>query len=417
MPSTLTFAARVYPPVRGLSATVGVDVGLTGTSTFVRELAANKPYDVRLAVAYALDPEPLRERVEVEVERKVQLQPPLRARIDGRVVDRETGAPVEAAAVAYPDLDLTTQQTDAGGRFVSYALDGGEVVLAVSHPDYEARRCTASLPPARPQPPAAADASQQPASPTPAIRPSAPPAQPAPPGTAPASPSAGPAGEGPRVALRCELTPRPRVGALQGRVDNDGGKPVADAEVILSGASSHTLRTDPAGAFAMPQLPAGDYSIRVEAEGYLIKLVSAQVPPGQTVTPVITLLPKPKQAQVQLTQEEVRIRRQIFFKTGSAEIRPRSDALLSEIADVLLRNPQVEHVEIQGHTDNTGTPELNQDLSQRRAEAVRDWLVNAGVEPQRLTARGYGDTRPLMPNLTDRNRARNRRVQFIIREP
>ena len=89
--------------------------------------------------------------------------------------------------------------------------------------------------------------------------------------------------------------------------------------------------------------------------------------------------------------------------------------MLSELADSLLRNAEITELEIQGHTDNRGGRQHNQDLSQRRAEAVRTWLVNAGVASSRLSARGYGQDRPLAPNITARNRARNRRVQFMIR--
>jgi outer membrane protein OmpA-like peptidoglycan-associated protein len=85
-----------------------------------------------------------------------------------------------------------------------------------------------------------------------------------------------------------------------------------------------------------------------------------------------------------------------------------------EVADVLIRNPDLELVEIQGHTDNRGDHALNMRLSQQRAESVQQWLTEHGVEPARLTAKGYGPTRPLAPNITQRNRARNRRVQFKI---
>jgi outer membrane protein OmpA-like peptidoglycan-associated protein len=81
---------------------------------------------------------------------------------------------------------------------------------------------------------------------------------------------------------------------------------------------------------------------------------------------------------------------------------------------VLARNPQVQRLEVQGHTDNRGTPAHNLQLSQQRAETVVRWLVGFGIEPARLEAKGYGDERPLVPNLTTENRARNRRVQFII---
>ena len=73
-------------------------------------------------------------------------------------------------------------------------------------------------------------------------------------------------------------------------------------------------------------------------------------------------------------------------------------------------------MEIQGHTDNTGTREHNLQLSDARASSVKKWLVEAGVDTNRLVAKGYGQDRPIAPNVTAANRTRNRRVQFIILE-
>jgi outer membrane protein OmpA-like peptidoglycan-associated protein len=117
---------------------------------------------------------------------------------------------------------------------------------------------------------------------------------------------------------------------------------------------------------------------------------------------------------VLLTSREVKIGMQVLFMPGSADIDPRSTSLLSEVADVLARNAQLKRVQVQGHTDNRGDPARNRELSQRRAEAVAQWLVNAGVDPARLEAKGYGDEQPLAPNITAENRAKNRRVQFVI---
>ena len=89
---------------------------------------------------------------------------------------------------------------------------------------------------------------------------------------------------------------------------------------------------------------------------------------------------------------------------------------MTEIADVLIRNPRIKRVEIQGHTDNTGTPEHNKQLSEQRADSVRLWLTQHGVTGDRLVARGFGQEKPLVPNVTAQNRSRNRRVQFQIVE-
>jgi outer membrane protein OmpA-like peptidoglycan-associated protein len=230
----------------------------------------------------------------------------------------------------------------------------------------------------------------------------------------PAHPAHAHGAQGP--SMRCPLVPRPRQGAIKGRVTSEAGEPVSSAMLELAGPTTLRLSSDPLGQFVQLQVPTGSYALRAEAEGYLLRMVNVDIIAGQTVDVPVVLVPKPKQAQVVLTAEEVRIRQQVYFKTNSAEISSKSNALLTEIADVLLRNPQVKLVEIQGHTDNTGNPVINRTLSQLRAEAVRTWLVTAGVAPGRLTAKGYGDERPLLPNLTERARARNRRVQMVIRE-
>src|SRR5690606_13099793 len=125
---------------------------------------------------------------------------------------------------------------------------------------------------------------------------------------------------------------------------------------------------------------------------------------------------QPRNPLVRIRARQITIRRQVNFATDSADILPESDALLSEVADVILRHPELTRIQIQGHTDNRGGEQHNQDLSQRRAEAVRDWLVRAGVDASRLEARGFGQSEPLVPNITASNRARNRRVQFVILE-
>ena len=103
----------------------------------------------------------------------------------------------------------------------------------------------------------------------------------------------------------------------------------------------------------------------------------------------------------------------IQFETGKATIKKTSHPLLNQIANVFIENPTYK-VEVQGHTDNVGKPEYNQDLSERRAQAVRKYLVDAGVPAEQMTAHGYGDTMPIEDNKTAKGRALNRRVEFVI---
>ncbi|MHB8623152.1 MAG: OmpA family protein [Sulfuricaulis sp.] len=104
---------------------------------------------------------------------------------------------------------------------------------------------------------------------------------------------------------------------------------------------------------------------------------------------------------------------QTTFDSGSTTIKPGFYATMDKIADVLLHYDKTLLVVI-GHTDNLGSNQFNQALSQRRAKAVNDYLLNRGVLVQRLTYRGRGASSPLAPNATEAGRRLNRRVEIII---
>lgn len=105
----------------------------------------------------------------------------------------------------------------------------------------------------------------------------------------------------------------------------------------------------------------------------------------------------------------------INFASGSAEIPQYSQPFLNRSAEVIKMAPGGMTIEIAGHTDNTGDPAVNLALSQQRAEAVRAYLVQQGVPDTSLTAKGYGDTKPVASNDTDEGRFRNRRIEFAAR--
>lgn len=102
----------------------------------------------------------------------------------------------------------------------------------------------------------------------------------------------------------------------------------------------------------------------------------------------------------------------VSFDTGKATIRPDSAKTLDEAAAALQAVGGLK-VEVGGHTDNVGTPEANQRLSQERAQAVLAALVTRGVKADRMTAKGYGQTTPVADNRTEEGRAKNRRVELV----
>jgi uncharacterized protein (TIGR03382 family) len=120
--------------------------------------------------------------------------------------------------------------------------------------------------------------------------------------------------------------------------------------------------------------------------------------------------------RVRLSATRLEILEKVFFQNNRAAIQRRSHPLLRDVAQVLVAHPEIEHVRVEGHSDDKGNDTYNLELSQRRAEEVVAFLVKQGVAKERLEAVGYGETKPLVPNDNNRNRATNRRVEFNIIE-
>ena len=103
----------------------------------------------------------------------------------------------------------------------------------------------------------------------------------------------------------------------------------------------------------------------------------------------------------------------IFFETDEAELLPRSFAELNKLLEIMERHPDMV-IQVNGHTDSRGTDAYNQELSERRARAVVDYLVAQGLEAGRAAYRGFGSSRPVADNGSEGGRQRNRRVEFVI---
>jgi len=290
-------------------------------------------------------------------------------RVLGRVVEAGTDVPVAGATVTQKARALSPLQTMDDGRFIVDRLDAGAIRFEIERDGYLPGHCETTIPE-----------------------------------------------KGGDVHLVCQVAALARLGALSGQVKTENGKPIGGAAVEIDGPKTTRVTSSDDGSFGAVDLPEGTYRLRVDAEGFLMQMLEIEIEAQDTAMPKVILIKKPKRSLVTLSNKEIVISQQVRFETNSADIVASSDPLLREIADVFLRNPHVQLVEIQGHTDNTGGAERNKVLSQERAEAVKTWLVNAGVPEERLEAKGYGPDHPLGSNKTAADRAKNRRVQLIIRK-
>jgi OOP family OmpA-OmpF porin len=212
------------------------------------------------------------------------------------------------------------------------------------------------------------------------------------------------------------------------RLDSDGDG-VADAADRCPGtpggvkvdAQGCPLDSDGDGvADPMDKCPDTQAGVAVDAQGCPLDSDGDGVPDASDRCPdtpagsVVdaTGCPKPRATQsARVTAAGTWVYADIGFDSGKAVLTDSSMPVLQEITAALKANPQLE-VEIQGHTDNRGSTALNERLSQQRADAVRDYLVDQGIAPERLTAKGYGPHQPIVGNDTAEGRARNRRVEL-----
>jgi outer membrane protein OmpA-like peptidoglycan-associated protein len=124
----------------------------------------------------------------------------------------------------------------------------------------------------------------------------------------------------------------------------------------------------------------------------------------------------PGKSSVKITDSQLLISNKIYFDFDKAVIKEVSYPILDEVAEALNANPQIKKLQVDGHTDNEGTEEYNQQLSEDRAKAVMDYLVSKKVNSERLTYKGYGFSMPKASNRTEEGKAINRRVEFTILE-
>ena len=210
---------------------------------------------------------------------------------------------------------------------------------------------------------------------------------------------------------------RPKaVAILKGELKDEQGQPIKDAkiEIAYEGSKEVTeikVNGDDGKYAAVVKLDKKqDVMVTVKKEGHAFdsKLVTKEEFTPEQVTI------KGKDLEVkELKVGEAYTINDILYSTNSAELSKRSKFILDGFARFLKENPTIK-VAIHGHTDDVGDDNKNLVLSEERAVGVKDYLISQGIKSDRLSAKGYGETQPKLPNTSESNRAKNRRTDFVI---
>ncbi|HXU26080.1 MAG TPA: OmpA family protein [Bacteroidia bacterium] len=205
----------------------------------------------------------------------------------------------------------------------------------------------------------------------------------------------------------------PQLTLLKGIItDEDSKAPLeADIEIIdnVKNQTITTIKSNGSSGKYLVSLPSGkNYGIIVKVKGYLFHSENVDIPYSAGYQEIVK--------DVQLKKLEVGksiVLNNIFYDFDKATFRSESMSELERLVQLLNENPTLT-IELSSHTDDKGTDEYNQKLSQLRAQSVVDFLINKNIDKQRLVAKGYGETVPVATNDTEEGRQQNRRTEFKI---
>jgi OOP family OmpA-OmpF porin len=385
-PNILSLGARVSP-WKQLHLLAAVDIGLTSAGRL--GVPAVPPWQLLFGLGWAFDTtvQPaqvvVQEKVKEVVKEKVVTKevpvptplPPTTGVLTGQVIDSRTAQPVPGAAIKFPGTDLTAALSgEAKGDFKISDLPAGRLRVRVEKEGFKPADFEVDIVAGKP--------------------------------TANSFP-VDPAEK--EVALA----------VLAGKVSDESGSPltgIVEARDVKSGKTTKLVAEPSTGGF-VGRLPVGQYVVMARSTGHLSREKTLTLNPNERVVVDFSLRKEPEKRIARLEGSKIVIAKQVNFKRGSAKIIGKeSFAILDEVVDILVRHPNIKKVRVEGHTDNVGGKKYNQKLSEARARAVMEYLVSQGISPARLESQGFGQTRPLVPNTSKRNKAKNRRVDFVILE-
>lgn len=376
-PQTLGLGVKVTA-VRNLTFTAAAELGLT--RQVGRGVTPVAPFNLLLGATFNVDPALQANGGTRVVERVVERAPSTpntvqaaaagtrTGQVSGVVLDAKTRQPLPGVLVVLVDSTLPPVASDPrDGRFLTYTLPSGPVKLSVRKDGYLPLEKELELKP----------------------------------------------GTTANVTLELVAEVKPATLAL---AVTSKRKPVPATLAFFGPEPRQVAYSEANAASHALTLPAGDYRVEVTAPGYLAQTRAVKVTDGASLELAFELEPEPKQWQVKRANDKLELLQTVRFADGKAVLQPDSAPVLAQVMDMIVRTG-ISRIRIEAHTDNQGDPAANLALSKERARAVADYLIKAGLDASRIESEGYGDTRPVAPNMTPRGRELNRRVDFVILGP
>lgn len=276
------------------------------------------------------------------------------ATLSGTVTDSLTGEAV-FATITFPGVPIANVTSDAVTGFYTHNIPSGEVPVTVVAPGYSNTSATIFL--------------------------------------------------GRNQSATLDFVLLTNFASLTGSIRDGQGRPITGASVTIGSTTPVTVTTNDAGVFTA-DVEAGTWPISAQADGFIADNRSVTFIANETVNVSFNLRDALQEGAV-LSFDN------IYFASGSATLKPESHGILDSVAILIRDNPNA-RIRIAGHTDSDGSEASNKTLSERRAQSVYQYLVSTGISGDRLSTVGYGESMPVVPNSSAANKAKNRRIEFMV---
>ncbi len=347
--------------VSGLHLDLAADIGMVSPNFEYGPPVA--PWSLILGLGWAIDPNPVVKEVPAPV---VETPPP--AVIDGRVVGQvldPSGAPIAGALVRFPGAAGNAIVTDEAGNFTSFRFPEGAVTVLVELQNKATKEVSAEVK----------------------------------------------AGEDTQLTIAMDVANTPPAGFVDGAFVDEAGAAVAVTLAVTGMGIDEPFQSNEAGLIRL-ELPAGEYGAIARAVGFEDKALRFTVAAGEqavVVKETLTRSVPPSTPNVIGKGKSLRLKKSIKYDGNNPN--EKTLPLLDELAAYLRVHPEYETIEIGVHSDDRGNPKTK---TTERADNVRNYLLSKGVSPDRVTAVGFGASRPVAVNMTASGRAKNNRTVLRV---